>query len=346
MSAPKQRRIVLAGGSGQVGTILARHFHAKDDLVVVLSRNAAKFPWRVVLWDGATLGPWLSELDNADVVINLAGRSVNCRYNARNRREILESRINSTQIIGKAIEQVSCPPRLWLNASTATIYRHSFDKPMDESTGEIDVIQPSAPSAWNFSIDVATRWEESLFNSQNPSTRKIAMRSAMVMGPDKGGIFDVLLRLVRFGLGGASGSGKQLVSWIHEVDFVNAVEFLMAHEEMSGCINLASPNPLPNRHFMTAIREAWGIGFGLPAKEWMLEMGAIFLRTETELILKSRRVVPGRLLASGFSFGFPYWPAAAKQLVCEWRKNHLAVCNPVASVNNPPLIKLKRTHDA
>jgi uncharacterized protein (TIGR01777 family) len=324
MSESRKRRIVLVGGSGQVGTILARHFQSNGDSVVVFSRKVRPAPWRVVPWDGSAIGEWRKELDNTDVVINLAGQSVNCRYNGTNRREILESRINSTRTIGKAIEQVQNPPRLWLNASTATIYRHSYDQPMDEFSGEIDVIQPEAPSAWNFSIGVATQWEGAFFESKNPATRKIAMRSAMVMSPDRGGVLDVLLGLVRIGLGGTSGSGKQFVSWIHESDFLNAIEFLMAHEEMNGCVNLASPNPLPNKQFMSAIREAWGIGIGLPATEWMLELGAIFLRTETELILKSRRVIPGRLLQVGFTFGFSHWPIAAKQLVEAWRKKRLA----------------------
>jgi len=267
-----------------------------------------------------TLGDWVQELDNADIVINLAGRSVNCRYNATHRQEILESRIKSTQILGAAFRKVSIPPRLWMNASTATIYRHTFDRPMDEFTGEIDVVQPDAPFAWNFSVEVATQWEESFFESENPATRKIALRSAMVMSPHRGGIFDVLLGLVRFRLGGAAGSGKQFVSWIHEADFVNAIEFLIAHEEMMGCVNLSAPNPLPNQKFMQAIREAWGTGIGLPATEWMLEFGAIFLGTETELLLKSRRVVPGHLLNAGFSFRFPEWPEAAKDLVEQWRE--------------------------
>lgn len=337
MSQPKQRRVVLAGGSGQVGTVLVRHFHAKGDSVVVLSRKLAQAPWPVITWDGASIGSWVRELDSADVVINLAGRSVNCRYNAANRREILESRLNSTRIIGKAIEELKRPPRLWLNASTATIYRHSFERPMDDCTGEIDMIQPNAPSAWNFSIEVATRWEESFFNAQTPATRRIALRSAMVMSPGRGGIFDVLLGLVRFGLGGTSGSGKQFVSWIHETDFLNAIEFLISHEELAGCVNLASPNPLPNSLFMKAIREAWGIPIGLPATEWMLEIGAIFMRTETELILKSRRVIPKRLLQAGFGFCFPEWSEAAKRLVAQWREDSSRQGPPRYLTNSAPI---------
>jgi uncharacterized protein (TIGR01777 family) len=320
MNPTHPRRIVLPGGNGQVGNVLARHFHARGDSVVVFARRTAPAPWRVVPWDGVNLGAWVNELESADVVINLAGRNVNCRYNAANRRSILESRVQTTKLLGTAISQPARPPRLWMNASTATIYRHALDRPMDESTGELGGREPNAPSSWRFSIDVARAWEESFFAPSTPKVRKVALRSAMIMSPDRGGIFDVLLRLVRFGLGGASGSGKQFVSWIHDVDFVRAIEYLIARDELDGPVNIAAPGPLPNREFMRALRQAWGISLGLPATEWMLEAGAVFLRTETELILKSRRVVPGRLLASGFQFEFPEWPAAARDLVEKWRE--------------------------
>lgn len=192
---------------------------------------------------------------------------------------------------------------------------------MDESTGELGGHEPNAPSTWRFSIEVALAWEESFFSASTSQVRKVALRSAMIMSPDRGGIFDTLLRLVRFGLGGAFGSGRQFVSWIHEADFVRAIEYLIIHDEIDGPVNIAAPEPLPNRMFMRALRQAWGISVGLPATKWMLEVGAVFLRTETELILKSRRVVPGRLLASGFGFEFPEWPSAAHDLVERWRAN-------------------------
>jgi uncharacterized protein (TIGR01777 family) len=337
MNSVRPLRIVIPGGSGQVGNILARYFHAKGDSVVVLSRRTFPAPWRIVVWDGENLGNWVGELEKTDTVINLAGRSVNCRYSAANRREIIESRTQSTRVIGAAVSQVAHPPRLWLNASTATIYRHALDRAMDEFTGELGGSEPSAPSSWRFSIDVAKAWEESFFAVDTPNTRKIALRSAMTMSPDGGGIFDALLRLVRFGLGGASGSGKQFVSWIHEADFVRAIDYLIAKEEMTGRINIAAPGPLPNGEFMSALRQAWGRRVGLPAAEWMLEIGAVFLQTETELILKSRRVVPGRLLESGFQFRFPDWPSAAQDLVRRWRmerqRSRAAVSRPADQVS-------------
>jgi uncharacterized protein (TIGR01777 family) len=313
--------IVITGGGGQIGQILARHFHARAHEVIVLSRHPDTKPWRTALWDPRSVGSWSRELDRADLVINLAGRSVNCRYTPANRREIKESRVQSTRILGDAIARATHPPTLWINASTATIYRHAFDCAMDEHAGELGGNEPGAPSTWNFSIDVARSWEQAFFQSSTPETRKVAIRSAMVMSPDRGGVFDTLLTLVRFGLGGTSGSGQQYVSWVHDVDFLSAIEFLVAHPELQGVVNISSPEPLPNCEFMRALRRAWGAPIGLAASRWMLEIGAVFLRTETELILKSRRVVPTRLLEAGFEFRFLKWPEAARDLVSRWRES-------------------------
>ncbi len=316
-------KIVIPGGSGQVGQILARHFHAQGHAVTVLSRNPAPASWRVAGWDGVTAGTWREVLEQSDVCINLAGRSVNCRYTAANRRIIRESRIRSTLLLNEAIASLKHPPRLWLNASTATIYRHALDREMDEEHGELGGNEPGAPDTWNFSIDVAKGWEEAFFSTATPHTRKVAMRSALTLSPDRGGVFDVLLSLVRHGLGGSHGSGTQFVSWIHETDFVRAIDLLIAQEEFTGVVNLASPNPLPNRDFMRALRAAWGIRFGLPTSEWMLEIGTMLMRTESELVLKSRRVVPRRLLDAGFHFLYPEWPAAARELVGRWRSRSI-----------------------
>ncbi len=308
-------RIVIPGGSGQVGHILARHYHAQGHTVTVLSRSPRPEPWRTVSWDGLTPGAWATELEQSDVCINLAGRSVNCRYNTENRRTIYESRIRSTVLLNQVIASLNQPPRLWVNASTATVYRHAPDRAMDEASGELGGNEPGAPDTWNFSIEVAKRWEQAFFSTSTPRTRKIASRSAMTFSPDRGGVFDVLSGLVRCGLGGRQGPGSQYVSWIHEADFVRAMDLLIARDDFSGIINLASPNPLPNCDFMRALREAWGVRISLPIPRWMLEIGAFVLRTESELVLKSRRVVPSRLLAAGFQFLFPEWPAAARELV-------------------------------
>lgn len=314
-------KIVIPGGSGQVGTILARHFHNIGHEVVVLSRAPArKGAWRVVPWDAQTSGAWASELDGADAVINLAGRSVNCRYTPTNRRDIVESRVRTTRLVGEVIAACTRPPRVWLQASTATIYAHRFDAANDERTGVIGGTEPNAPDTWTFSTDVATAWEAALDAARTPHTRKVALRSAMTMSADRGGVFDVLLGLVRRRLGGRAGDGKQFVSWVHEADFSAAVEFLIRHDEVSGAVNVSAPEPLPNADFMRALRGAWGVRFGLPAARWMLELGTWALRTESELVLKSRRVVPGRLLDAGFVFRFPSWPEAARDLCQQWRE--------------------------
>jgi uncharacterized protein (TIGR01777 family) len=314
-------KIILAGGSGQVGTILARALHRDGHQVVVLSRRPKPAPWPTIPWYGHSLGPWTEELEGADVVINLAGRSVNCRYHVQNRREIMDSRVESTKAIGQAILQAKRPPQLWLQASTATIYEHRFDAPNDEMTGILGGSEPTAPDTWRFSINVAKAWEEAALEAGPLSrTRLVLLRSAITMSPDRGGAFDMLLNLVRWGLGGRNGSGRQYVSWIHEVDFVRAVYWLIEHESLKGPVNLAAPNPLPNADFMRELRRAWRMPVGLPSTEWMLEIGAFFLRTETELILKSRRVVPTLLLQQGFSFQFPFWPEAARDLCARWRQ--------------------------
>jgi uncharacterized protein (TIGR01777 family) len=318
-------KIVIPGGTGQVGQILARHFHTNGHAVTVLSRNSHPAPWRVVQWDGLTSGPWVAELEHSDVCINLAGRSVDCRYNQANRRAIFDSRVQSTNILNQVIASLNHPPPVWLNASTATIYRHSLDRPMDEATGELGGNEPGAPDTWNFSIQVAKAWEEAFFSTPTPRTRKVALRSAMTFSPDPGGVFDVFLSLVRHGLGGTNGPGNQFVSWIHDADFIRAIELLIATPDFAGVVNLASPNPLPNRDFLRVIREAWGTRIGLPTASWMIEIGTFLLRTESELILKSRQVIPDRLLAAGFEFTFPYWPEAARDLVSRWRAQKFTV---------------------
>jgi len=312
-------KIVIPGGSGQVGTLLAQAFHAQGHDVVVLSRTAAEAPWRTVHWGGKTLGAWASEIDGADAVINLAGRSVNCRYTPANRKAILDSRIDSTRVVGEAIGQAKHPPSVWLQGGTATIYAHRFDAPNDEATGILGGDEPDAPDTWRFSIGVAKAWEEALNAAQTPDTRKVILRSAMTMSLGDSGIFDVLLGLVRHGLGGSVAGGRQYVSWIHGEDFTRAVRLLMTDDRFTGPVNLCAPNPLPYADFMRGLREASGVQFGLPATREMLELGARALRTETELVLKSRCVVPGCLLEAGFTFAYPDWPEAASDLCGRWR---------------------------
>src|SRR5258706_12149177 len=313
-------KVILAGGTGQVGTLLGRALTAGGHEVVAFSRHPRPAPWRVVAWDAETLGPWAAELDGADVVIGLAGRNVNCRYTPQHRRRSLGARVHSTRVLGSAIARAARPPRAWLQASTATIYAHRFDAPNDEATGLLGGDEPNAPDTWRFSIQVAKAWEAAAREASLPRTRLVLMRSALTLGPDPGGIFSVLLSLVRLGAGGAVAGGRQYVSWIHEQDFVRSVLWVVWPPEMDGPVNLASPNPLPQAEFMRVLRQAWGMPIGLPATAWMAAIGALVLGTETELILKSRRVVPGRMLAAGFAFQFPSWPEAARDLCARWRR--------------------------
>ncbi len=305
------RRVVLAGGSGVLGTLLTRALAGKGYEITVLTRSPkSSAAVRQVQWDARTLGPWRRELEGAAAVINLTGRSVNCRYTQANRKLILESRVLSTRVLGEVIAGCAKPPPTWLNASTATIYKHSYDKTMDES-GEIAADKDAKDE---FSVEVAQAWEQALAAAATPGTRKIPLRLSMVFGAAEGSVFPVLRRLVRLGLGGSMGGGRQFVSWIHEEDFCRAVEWILEHPELRGAVNVVAPNPLTNREMMAVFRKVCGRPFGLPAARWMLEVGAWVMRTETELMIKSRRAVPGKLLDGGFAFKFPRFQSALEEI--------------------------------
>lgn len=304
-------KLILPGGAGFLGQLLTDWFAERGWKVVILSRrpSADRSSVRYVYWNGESLGPWTSELEDADALVNLAGRSVNCRYHSRNRRAMLDSRLNSTRVLGDAVRRCHQPPRVWLNSSTATIYKHSFDREMDES-GEIGATSAAQDA---FSIEIATRWERAFNEAETPQTRKVALRMAMVLADMPGTVYCVLRRLARLGLGGKMGSGEQYVSWIHHLDLCRAIEWLLSHDDIVGPVNLAAPEPVTNREMMRSLRRTFGVKVGLPASEWMLEIGAFLMRTETELVIKSRRVVPALLLASGFEFEHPQFESA----ICE-----------------------------
>jgi len=307
-------KIVIPGGSGQVGQLLKRTLEAKGHTVVVLSRRGQGGS---VVWDGRSLGPWVAELDGADVVINLAGRTVNCRYTQTNLKQMMDSRVESTQVVGQAIAQATRPPPVWLQMSTATIYAHRFDAANDEQNGILGGNEEDVPGYWGYSVEIAKAWERALDEAPTPATRKVALRTAMVMTPDRGGVFATLLGLTRRWLGGTMASGQQYVSWIHGEDFVAAIEWLIGHDDFVGPVNLAAPNPVPQRTFQAVLRQVAGVSVGLPAARWMLEIGAWFMRTDTELVLKSRRVIPGRLTAAGFEFKYKDWQTAALDLAAQ-----------------------------
>ncbi|MER5664223.1 TIGR01777 family oxidoreductase [Streptomyces mirabilis] len=311
-------KVVMPGGTGQVGAILNRALTAAGHEVTVLTRQPVRD--HEVRWDGATLGTWTEAIDGSDAVINLAGRSVSCRYTAANLQAMMDSRVHSAWVVGESIAAAARPPRVWLQMSTATIYAHRFDEANDEATGVLGGNEPSVPGYWAYSVEIAKAWERAQAQAETPRTRKVALRSAMVMSPDRGGVFDVLLWLARLGLGGPVAGGTQYVSWIHYRDFVRAVEFLFSRDDFTGPVNIAAPAPLPQRDFMRTLHTAWGMPVGLPATKWMAEIGAFALRSDTELLLKSRRVVPGRLLEAGFAFDYAQWPEAATDLVRRVRR--------------------------
>ncbi|MDB6068645.1 MAG: hypothetical protein JWR26_4853 [Pedosphaera sp.] len=308
--------MVIAGGAGYLGRVLAEHFVRQSRPVVILSRHQNENAplTRYISWDGKSLGPWANELEGSSMVINLAGRTVNCRYNDRNKQQIYDSRLIPTRILGQAIAACANPPRVWINSSSATIYRHALDRSMDEATGEIGT---------GFSVDVCLKWEQALSETLLPRTRKVALRSAIVFGPGRGGAMEAFHRLVKLGLGGTMGAGTQYVSWVHSEDFARSVQWIAEHEELEGPVNCASPNPLPNAEFMRVFRRVCHQPVGLPAARWMLEIGAFLLRTETELLLKSRRVVPGKLIASGFQLKHPNLADALQDIIRAGRPKSL-----------------------
>lgn len=302
------KTILLAGGAGFLGRILTAHFRARGDRVILLTRSPKPRRDGVIesRWDGQSLGAWVADVDGSDVLINLAGRSVNCRYTPARQAEILESRVRSTEVLGLAVARCVRPPRVWLNASSATIYRHATDRAMDEATGELGD---------GFSEQVCRRWEETLAAARTPFTRKVALRLAMVMARESGSALPEFERLARFGLGGAMAGGGQYVSWIHAEDFCRAVDWIVATPDLTGPVNVAAPSPLPNADFLFELRSALRVSFGLPPARWLIEIGAALRQTESELLLKSRRVVPRVLEEAGFCFRHPRWPEAVRDLV-------------------------------
>jgi uncharacterized protein (TIGR01777 family) len=319
-------KVVIPGGTGQVGGVLRRALAQRGDDVTVLSRRPERLEdgVRHVVWDGRTPGEWAREVDGADAVVNLAGRSVSCRYTDANLRQMMDSRVDSTRVVGQAIAGARRPPAVWLQMSTATIYADARsrgdDLPHDEANGILGGEEPDVPLYWEYSVRIARRWEAAQAQAHVPGTRRVALRAAMVMTPDRGGVFDYLSWMARLGLGGPVAGGRQYVSWIHGDDFVRSVELLLGREDLAGPVNLAAPQPVPQRDLMRSLRRAWGGRPGLPATRLMAEIGALALRTDTELLLKSRRVVPGRLLDAGFTFTHPTWDEAAADLVRQVRQ--------------------------
>ncbi|HTD99281.1 MAG TPA: TIGR01777 family oxidoreductase [Mucilaginibacter sp.] len=303
----KYHKIVLAGGNGYLGTVLAGHYKNIADEVIILSRHPkpANGIIKTLVWDGKHEDDWIAELENADLLINLCGKNVNCRYTQKNKQEILASRIDPTTLLNTVVLKLQHPPKLWINITSATIYRHAEDRPQDELNGEI---------GYGFSVDICKAWENAFFKVNTPHTHKVALRMGIVFGKSDG-VFPRLLNLVKMGLGGQQGNGEQYVSWIHEDDVVQITEWLLQHPEVNGIINATAPNPVKNAEQMRLIRTVYGKRFALPAPKWLLAIGAIAIGTETELILKSRWVLPARLMEAGYRFKFPYLKEAIEDCI-------------------------------
>ena len=315
----KNKKIILAGGTGFIGEGIINYF-GKDNQFFVLTRHQQDAPnnrnryhislkeyasnIQYIHWDGQTPGNWCSVLEGADLLINLAGRSVNCRYTKQNKKEILESRLLPVHALNTAIALCKNPPEIWINASSATVYRHAEDRPQDEYSGEYHE---------GFSVDVCQQWEETFFQPSNPLTRKVALRMAITLGP--GGVLIPYFNLLKFGLGGKQGSGNQYFSWIHIEDSCRMIEWITAHKGINGVVNCCAPAPVTNQQLMQVLRELTGNKFGLPAPAWLLKVGAAFMGTETELVLKSRWVIPTRIQETGFVFKYPYIQDALKDIL-------------------------------
>ncbi|WP_316844619.1 TIGR01777 family oxidoreductase [Pedobacter psychrodurus] len=303
------KKIILSGGNGYLGTVLAKYFSPLTEEVIVLARKtqATTGNIKTLVWDGQNPDDWTTSLEEADLLVNLCGKNVNCRYTEKNKKEILDSRLIPTRLLGEVINEMENPPKLWINITSATIYRHAEDREQDELTGEIGD---------GFSIEVCKAWEASFFENETPKTRKVALRMSIVLGLQDGA-FPRLLNLVKLGMGGQQGNGEQYVSWVHELDAARSIEWLLQHNEIKGAVNCSAPGAVKNQVFMRSIRKAYGISFGLPTPAWLLAIGAKIIGTETELILKSRWVKPGVLLIGGFEFKYGEIDGAMKALKAE-----------------------------
>ncbi len=293
-----EKKVVIAGGTGFIGQYLTSYFLNQGYIVRIISRSKGAISWENTF--GIT-----AALENAEMLINLAGKSVDCRYTTKNKEAILSSRIQTTQILGNAIQSCQNPPELWINSSTATIYRHAEDKPMTESSGEIGS---------GFSVGIATQWEKAFFDFKLPATRQVALRMSIVLGSD-GGVIRPLKNLVKLGLGGRQGSGTQRFSWIHIEDLKNIILFIRKNKNMTGVYNCASPNPVTNNVLMKTLRRTMQMPFGIPAPVWLLKIGAVLINTETELVLKSRWVIPEKLQKENFQFSYPELPKALNTII-------------------------------
>ena len=315
----KNKKIIIAGGTGFIGQELCNYFGTENNIIILTRQlpdqktnafgknsinKAVLQNISYVKWDGITTGKWTATIEGSDIVINLTGKTVNCRYNEKNKKEIFDSRTNAVKALGQAIQQATVPPKLWINAASATIYPHATDTPRDENfTDFVD----------DFSVQVCRLWEKTFYEQRTPFTRKVALRMAINLGD--GGVMIPYFNLLKFGLGGRQGSGKQMYSWVHVTDTCRMIAWIAEHTELEGTFNCVSPNAVTNDTFMKTLRQQTGCVIGLPAYQWMLAIGAKLIGTETELILKSRWVLPTRISASGFTFKYPVLKDAFEEII-------------------------------
>ncbi len=299
-------KLVIAAGTGFLGEVLMKHFQSQYDEIIILTRQSKISEANIsyVVWDGKTIGDWCMALQGCDVLINLTGKSVNCRYTAKNKKEILDSRLNANRVLGEALKSIQHQPAVWINSASATIYDASFDRPNTECKGIIGD---------DFSMNVCKAWEQSFFEMKGAAQRMIAMRIAIVLGKN-GGAFPELVSITKLGLGGTTGNGKQMVSWVHALDFARMVDWLIQNKTADGIYNCSAPNPITNVELMRQLRKKLGVSIGIPTPAWLLEIGTFFLRTESELVLKSRYVLPERALNEGFEFEFATLASAIENI--------------------------------
>jgi uncharacterized protein len=312
----KNKKIVIAGGTGFMGVEMIRYFGTDNDISILTrkipnsenNRNNQAFTTTnnvtYIKWDATTLGDWVNTLEGIDLLINLTGRTVNCRYTKKNKQDIIYSRVQSTKILNEAVSQLSNKPTVWMNASSATIYKSSYDKQNDEFTGDI---------VDNFSVEVCKQWEAAFFETEIKGVRKIALRMAITLGA--GGVLIPYFNLLKYGLGSTQGNGKQMFSWIHMVDTCRMIEWAYKNENIEGILNCCAPNPVTNKELMQTFRKICNIKIGLPAYEWMLKLGAIIIGTEVELVLKSRNVIPTKAMQNGFTFKYTHLQNALTEII-------------------------------